>query len=131
MAHIDEHCKDCGKLLGHAWFKVHQFLDQYAEIFDPWRFGEYHRTFLHNRYGIEVARSLWGSQAETAAIIHIVRDYMEMPIDGKDLKWIKYKLGKALVYFNNMDNFDPRLDPRIVKGWKGKSFVGIAMGDKP
>jgi hypothetical protein len=73
---------------------------------------------------------MWGRQAELAAMIHIVRDYMEMPIDGKDLKWVQAKLGKALIYFNNMDYFDPRLDPRIVSSWKGKSFVEIALGDQ-
>jgi hypothetical protein len=68
MARIEEHMNDCKKLLGHPWEQVHKFLDQYAEVFPVVIFAEYHRGFLHNRYGIEVVRAMWGLEAEKAAI---------------------------------------------------------------
>lgn len=126
---INEHNIDCKRLLGKAWEKVHRFLDQYSAVFDVRHFKDYHRTFLHNRYGIEVVRAKWGRQAELAAIVHIVRDSMGVPIDGKDLGWVKKESGKALLYFNNMEQSDPRLDPRIVSAWKGKGLVTIALGE--
>jgi hypothetical protein len=84
---------------------------------------------LHNRYGIEVVRAKWGKQAELAAIIHIVRDSRGIPIDGKSLKWVKQELGKALIYFNNMEQSEPRLDPRIMGAWDGKGLVTVALGE--
>jgi hypothetical protein len=125
----NEHNKDCERLLGKAWQEVHQFLDQYVAVFDIGYFNEYHRTFLHNRYGIEVVRAKWGKQAELAAIIHIVRDSRGIPIDGKSLKWVKQELGKALIYFNNMEQSEPRLDPRIMGAWDGKGLVTVALGE--
>lgn len=129
MAKIEEHCEDCRKLLGKAWSQVHDQLDLYGRVFHPAHFAEYHRTFFHNRYGIELVRAKWGDQAALAAEIHIVRDYMEMPLTGKDLSWVRAKLGKALMYFNNNDNFDPRLDPRIIESWNNKSLVLISKGE--
>jgi len=123
---IPEHNQDCRRLLGKAWEKVHRYLDQYAEIFPPRYYDQYHRTFLHNRYGIEVVQARWGRQAELAAIIHIVRDSYGIPIDGKNLDWILSELGKSLLYFNNMDTFRPQLDPRVMKSWNGRGLVAVA-----
>jgi len=130
MAMFDDHCNDCKRLLDSPHGKVHEFLDQHAKIFDVGTFVEYHRSFLHNRRGIEACMMMFGAEAKQAAIIHIVRDYMEMPLTGKDLKWVNSKLGKALLYFNNMDNFEPRLNPVIMKAWKGKSLCSLAFGEK-
>jgi len=73
---------------------------------------------------------MFGAEARQAAIIHIVRDYMEMPLTGKDLKWVNSKLGKALLYFNNMDNFEPHLHPSVVRAWKGESLCSLAFDKK-
>lgn len=128
--YTNEHNIDCKRLLSKAWEKVHIFLDQYSAVFNTRRFNDYHRTFLHNRYGIEIVRAKWGGQAELAAVIHIVRDSRGVPIDGYDLDWIKKELGKALLYFNNIEQFDPRLDPRVVGAWEGKGLVTIALGEE-
>ena len=117
MADITAHMSDCRAIIGYCVFKqVHEFLDQYAKVFDVDRYGEYHRTFLHNKYGIEVVRAKWGLDAGIAAKIHIVRDYIEIPVQ----RWtvVKKNLGKALMYFNTMDYFEPRMIVRFTKPYQ-------------
>ena len=125
MARIEEHMKDCKRLLGKPYERVHQFLDQYAELFPVFVFTEYHRGFLHNKYGIEVVRAMWGLEAEKAAKIHIVRDYSELPV--KSWKAIDQYLNRSLLYFHYLDNLEPNLQPHIVRAWKGKSLVSVAL----
>lgn len=129
MASVSEHERDCKILIGKAHRDVHRFLDQYAAYFPIGRFFEYHRTFLHNEYGLSFAQTLFGDEARTAAIIHIVRDWHEMPLGEMKLEWVMSKLGKALIHFHNLDQFDPRLDPGIVVAWKGKSLCTLAFGE--
>jgi len=126
MARTEEHMKDCKRLLGESHERVHQFLDQYAEIFLVHKFGNYHRSFLHNRYGLEVVRAKWGHKAGEAARIHITRDYAEMPI--KDWKIVDQYFNRAMKYFNNLYNFDPHIHPHIIRGWNSEGFVSIALG---
>jgi len=130
MAMFDDHCNDCKKLLGEPHGKVHEFLDQYAGVFDIGTFVEYHRSFLHNQYGIKVVAAMYGQQAKQAAIIHIVRDYMGMPLTDRDLEWVNDKLGKALIYFNTSDNLEPRLNPVVMKNWKGEGLCSLAFNEK-
>lgn len=129
MANITEHEHDCKLLLGKAHHNVHKFLDQYAGHFPVGRFFEYHRTFLHNEYGISLVQTLFGDESETAAIIHIVRDWHEMPLGEMKLDWVMGKLGKALIHFHSLDQFDPRLDPGIMAAWKGKGLCTLAFGE--
>jgi hypothetical protein len=128
MARIKEHMNDCEELLGNPWERVHKFLDQYAELFPVEIFTEYHRGFLHNRYGIEVVRAMWGIEAGQAAIIHIVRDYIEQPI--RKWKQVNIHYGKALIYFNRLENLEPHIQPHIIVAWKGESLVSIALGEE-
>lgn len=128
MARIEEHMQDCYELLGSPYKEVHEFLDQYAERFPVYLFTEYHRSFLHNKYGLEIIKAEWGPKAELAARIHLVRDYVETPIR----KWdqMNSNLGKALFYFHDMNNLDPNVDPRIVSAWQGRSLVLISEEEK-
>jgi len=125
MARIEEHMKDCKRVLGKPYKEVHEFLDQYAEMFPVQIFTEYHRSFLHNKYGLEVIRAMWGLEAEKAAKIHIVRDYCELPI--KDWEMVDHYLNRSLPYFHYMDNLDPHVHPHIVRGWGNDSLVSIAL----
>lgn len=128
MARIEEHMNDCKKLLGNPHEQVHKFLDQYAEAFPVVIFTEYHRGFLHNRYGIEIVRAMWGLEAEKAAIAHIARDYAELPM----INWkrIDMHIGRALLYFNYLKNLEPHIQPHIIAAWKGESLVSIALGEE-
>lgn len=129
MATIVQHCEDCEKILGSPCIEVHEFLDQYAAFFPIRRFFEYHRTFLHNAYGLEISASRWGETGRKAAILHIVRDYMEFPIPH-DMDWAYKSINQALKHFNDMYRFEPNLDPRIVKSWKGKGLCTIAFSEE-
>ena len=128
MARIEEHMDDCKKLLGSPWERVHKFLDQYAEVFPVVIFTEYHRGFLHNRYGIEIVRAMWGPKAEKAAMAHVARDYAELPM--VDWKRVDRHIGKALLYFNCLKNLEPHIQPHIVAAWNGESLVSIALGEE-
>ena len=128
MARIEEHMNDCGELLGNPWKQVHKFLDQYAELFPVEIFTEYHRGFLHNKYGIEIVKAMWGPEAEKAAIAHIARDYAELPMTN--WKRIDMHIGRALLYFNYLENLEPRIQPHIIRAWKGRSLVSIALGEE-
>jgi len=128
MARIEEHMKDCYELLGDTWEEVHRFLDQYAGIFPVMVFEEYHRSFLHNKYGLEIIGAMWGPQAKAAAVIHLVRDYSEMPV--RSWKSVDRHLNKALMYFNSMERLEPHLNPSIISGWDGNSLVSIAFEEE-
>lgn len=128
MAYIREHMKDCERVLGKPYEQVHKFLDQYAELFPVTIFTEYHRSFLHNKYGLEITKALWGLEAEKAAKIHIARDYCELPI--KNWEMVEQYLKRALPYFHYLDNLEPNVHPHIVKGWKNNSLVSVALGEE-
>jgi len=128
MPWIKAHCADCENLLGNDYRDVHEFLDQYAKIFDVSIFTEYHRSFLHNRAGLAAIISRWGLEAGIAGIIHLSRDYHELRMDDKDMEWILKNFDKVLLYFHNMDNFEPNIDPRVVEGWGKDSLCFIAFG---
>ena len=127
MAQVEEHMSDCKVLLGHPWERVHEFLDQYAEMFPVAIFTEYHRSFLHNKYGIEVVRAMWGLEAEKAAIAHVAGDYAELPMT--DWKRVNMYIDRALLYFNYLDNVEPNIQPHVIRGWGGESLVSIAIGE--
>jgi hypothetical protein len=120
-----EHQRDCKKILGKAMANVHAFLDQYAEIFPPMTFQEYHRTFLHNSYGLAIVRYRWGKLGEKAFLIHLVRDYLWAPVSNWELVE-KYK-AKALIHFDDLRKFEPRIKPGVVESWHGESLCSIAF----
>lgn len=126
MARIKEHMGDCRRLLDKSYKQVHKFLDQYAGLFPVEIFTEYHRSFLHNKHGIEIVEAMWGVKAGQAAIIHIVRDYTEQPI--REWKQVNIHYGKALLYFSRLENFEPHIQPHIIAAWKGESLVSVALG---
>ena len=127
MPWIKAHCADCKAMLDKDYEHIHRFLDQYAEIFNPQIFAEYHRTFLHNKAGLEAIRAKWGNEAYLAGIIHLSRDYHELAMDNKDMDWIMERWGRVLMYFNNMDNFVPRLKQRVIQGWGDDSLCWVAF----
>jgi hypothetical protein len=125
MSFIDQHCHDCKEILGKSWRKVHEFLDQYAEVFPPGHFSAYHRSFLHNSYGLAVVRAMWGEEAYKAAIIHLVTDYRE---SSMTITWefaeahIKY----VLKYWDNFTELDVMLKQSLMAAWNGKGLVAVA-----
>ena len=131
MATIKEHAKDCKYFLGKPYWEVHKFLDQYAALFPVEHFVEYHRTFLHNSYGVGIIEAKWGVEAKIAALIHLYRDYYEGPIKniaGK-LEEILKRVEAAMLWFNKMmHGYEPQ--PHVVRAWKGKSLVYIATKTK-
>lgn len=136
MAEMVEHIRDCKRLLKDkkkGYRRVHLFLDQYAQTFPIGYFTDYHRTFLHNSYGLEIIRSTWGEEAYIAGLIHLYRDYMEAPITTLSLDTIIQRSGKAIIYFNSdFDQLEPRFDPSVVAAWEGESLVSLATkeGDR-
>ena len=74
MAHIDQHCRDCLRLLRKSYNEVHMWIDRMAGDFPIQLFQDYHRSFRHNSYGLSVIRSKFGPEAEIAGKIHLVRD---------------------------------------------------------
>lgn len=71
MSDYKEHVRDCELQLGNGWKEVHDWLDEYAKIYWPWK-G--HRVHRHHLEGIEEVRAKWGDEAAYAAELHIVED---------------------------------------------------------
>jgi len=130
MANIIEHIEDCKEIFKSGkkgYESVHSFLDQYAEMFPVGFFDAYHRTFLHNSYGLAIIRSIWGDEAYIAGLIHLYRDYLSQPIIPLTLGNIMKNSGKALMYFNSdFDQLEIYLDPSVIAAWNGKSLVYLA-----
>jgi len=101
MATISGHETDCLFFLRKKYTKVHEFLDSCAEDFSIHLFDDYHRTFLHNIYGLFMVEAFWGKEARTAAVIHLTRDYYQSPIRKMKLETILEQEGKILLYFND------------------------------
>lgn len=126
MSEIKNHCEDCEALLGDACLEVHEFLDQYAPFFPIRVFYEYHRSFLHNSYGLKLIKEKWGEIGAKAAMIHLVRDWLGTPIPI-DLEWVKKVFPKAILRLDDPTQFDPQLDPGITTAWFGQSLVYLAF----
>lgn len=129
MATVEGHAADCKKILGKPYWEVHRFLDKYAEAFPVGHFVDYHRTFLHNSYGLKIVEAKWGPEAKTAAFIHLYRDYHEGPVDHLSLEKILERVPRAVMWFNRMmHGYEPR--PHIIKAWNGKSLVHLATKEE-
>jgi len=127
MASIDNHMKDCHYYLGKDYEKVHAFLDQYARDFPVVVFLDYHRSFLHNDYGLKIVRSRWGEKAYIAGLIHLFRDYLEGPIIHLSLETLLKRIKRYMIYFNKIDVSEVYIEPHIIRGWKGESLCSIAF----
>jgi hypothetical protein len=125
MAKIIDHCRDCKKFLGKEAREVHEFLDQYADTFPVAHFLDYHRTFLHNSYGLRIIRAKYGKLGWAAAVIHMTRDFLEGTIDHLTFNQMSKEFPRRLMWFNTLDHcYKPH--PHVVKGWEGKGLVYLA-----
>ena len=59
MAHREKHCEDCVILFGKGFDEVHVWLDHMAQQYPIKHFLDYHRTYYHNRYGLEYIKLTW------------------------------------------------------------------------
>jgi len=125
MATIKEHSADCNEFLGKEVRLVHEFLDQYASLFPVNFFYDYHRTFLHNSYGMSVMYAAFGEIGWKAAMLHLTRDFVEATISHWSLETMIKDFPKRLMWFNTLThNFEPQ--PHMIRGWAGKSLVLLA-----
>ena len=130
MAEIDMHIRDCKFFLGSGYKDVHIWLDQFTKMFPTGIFNDYHRTFLHNHYGIKILEDTMNKDIVLAAKIHIIRDYddkidlRKKYVKKEDIEGV-YK--KAVMWFNDIRNMDIHLYPDIIKGWGGKALVALAI----
>lgn len=74
MAHFEQHCLDCERILGKRHENVNHWMD---ELFRKKGFN--HRRFRHQKHGVMEARELFGIEGAKAAIVHIVRDMGHVP----------------------------------------------------
>ena len=128
MARVVDHSKDCKRYLGKKYIEIHKFLDQFSSVFPPDIFVDYHRTFFHNSYGLEIIRYKWGKEAEVASFIHLCRDYYEGTIDHLSLDKILKRIPRVMMYFNRLDHgYWPQ--PHTIRNWEGKSLCYVKFGD--
>jgi hypothetical protein len=74
MPSIEEHCKDCIRILGKPYRQVHEWLDAFAA---QYKGSKLHRKHRHHERGIREVEAMWGHEAAEAARIHIRRDNMD------------------------------------------------------
>jgi hypothetical protein len=123
MPDFKTHCEDCEMILGKPYEFVHQWLDVMNSIFPFQIFSDYHRSFRHNSYGIAYLESV-SYKHGLAGRIHIIKDYCAMYTEESflikdDFMLFHEKLknasdimkysNKALMYFNNLKNFDVQI----------------------
>lgn len=125
MTFIEAHCEDCRRFIKDDMVGVHRFLDQYAKMFPVMHFYDYHRTFLHNSYGLSLVKAMYGNEGENAFIVHIMRDYESGPIDHYTFEQIIKDFPRRLMWFNTMSN-DYSPAPYVLRGWGGKSLITLA-----
>jgi hypothetical protein len=104
------HGEDCIALLGEPFYHVHIYLDSYAKDFPPPVFYDYHRSLLHNSYGLTLVRQEWGEAAYKAGLIHLSRDYD----DTCPVEKLLERSARALVWFNNLEHMELHLMPRYI-----------------
>jgi len=72
MARLSTHEDDCASILGRRFTNVHLWLDEFAAILPPDRFGEMHRKYRHRD---SVIHDQFVGYALQAAKLHLIRDY--------------------------------------------------------
>jgi hypothetical protein len=131
VAYRQEHMKDCIEFLGEPYEKVHKWLDRFARIYDVDYFDSYHRSFRHNTYGLKCIYGMWGYESYQAARIHLIRDYMEMPITEKHIdKYKGKKFRKMMQYFDNPVNMKPGISQLTVEAWMKEGFGLVTLATK-
>jgi len=112
MAGSKKHCEDCMMLFGKKFEHVHKWLDQFSTKYPINHFLDYHRTYYHNKYGLEYIKLTWGLKAEKAGRIHLLRDMDWLMIRSPELddytEEEMWKLcDKAVMYFNFISDMGP------------------------
>jgi hypothetical protein len=75
VAHFDQHCADCQRLLGDRYEEVNRWIDELFKLH-----GADHRRYRHHAGGVRQAQKKFGGEAYKAAIVHIVRDCGFLPL---------------------------------------------------
>jgi len=123
MARLDRHELDCLHVVGKPMTEVHLWLDALNRVFPFQLFGEYHRTFRHNAFGVQVCLENWGPDGQKAALVHLVRDWNDtFVLKQMHPEDVLRQAGKALVFFNNVENklalhLNPQFANWLEKGW--------------
>lgn len=128
MARRDRHELDCLHLLGKPMVEVHEWLDGMNRVFPFQLFGEYHRTFRHNAFGVRYCLEKWGPDGQKAAMIHLLRDWDDRyAIKKMNLNEALQYARKAVMYFNGMDRVGMwiMLNPQFAD-WQDKGWVNQA-----
>lgn len=121
------HEKDCLHLLGKPMVKVHLWLDGMNKVFPFQLFGEYHRTFRHNGYGVQMCLEMWGPDGEKAALVHLLRDWDDrVNLKHMNLEQALLLARKALMFFNGMEGMFVHLNPQFAN-WLEKGWVNQAL----
>ena len=115
MAHWDDHCRDCYRLLGDRYENVNQWMD---ELFR--KYGPRHRRHRHHWRGVVEAKRLFGEAGAKAAIVHIVRDCGGVPDQRTyDQTTLGIILAPEFLRYDGMDQtaFD-KFKAAVEKEWK-------------
>lgn len=126
------HEKDCLHLLQKPMWEVHAWLDEMNRVFPFQLFDDYHRSFRHNSWGVEQCYSMWGSDGEKAARIHLLRDWNpDVMIKWMGLAEALHQSKEALIHFNMMDENEYLHPlPNMFKHWrKWMDEGGMSMMD--
>ena len=114
MAPRDRHELDCLHLIQKPMWEVHAWLDELNRVFPYQLFEDYHRSFRHNSWGIQQCLEMWGPDGESAARIHLLRDWFP---DVK-IKW----MGLAEALRQSAEAWEKKLA-------EGKSMMDCARED--
>jgi hypothetical protein len=126
VAYAGRHEKDCLHLLQKPMADVHIWLDKMNGAFPFQLFGEYHRTFRHNGFGVQMCLEKWGPDGEKAALIHLLRDWDDrVNIKHMNLEEALLLARKALMFFNKMEGMMIHLNPQFMD-WQEKAWVNQA-----
>jgi len=127
MGNALRHEKDCLHLLQKPMVEVHLWLDGMNRVFPFQLFGEYHRTFRHNGFGVQMCLEMWGPDGQKAALVHLLRDWDDrVMIKHLNLEKALRLAGKALMDFNQLEGMAVHLNPQFAnwleKGWVNQAF---------
>jgi hypothetical protein len=126
MAPRDRHELDCLHLLEKPMAQVHEYLDEMNQVFPFQLFGEYHRTFRHNGYGVQYCLKMWGPNGQKAAMVHLLRDWNDtLVIKHMNLDQALEKAREAVMFFNRLEHLFLGLNPQFAD-WLDKGWVNQA-----
>jgi len=131
MAPRDRHELDCLHLIQKPMWEVHAWLDELNRVFPYQLFEDYHRSFRHNSWGIQQCLEMWGPDGESAARIHLLRDWFpDVMIKWMGLAEALRQSAEALIHFNMMDENEYNYPlPAQFKSWEKKLAEGKSMMD--